>query len=213
MNILVCISSKSPNPFLYDSIISIHKNQMIDNNNYKICVIDSDSDDFETYNKIKHDFPDVDLLFVKNKHYEYGAWDYAHKTYPDYDVYFCMQDSITVERYIDVSNVDDNNSYCFHHHTGYYFDLEVKQIGIDNLKDSGLNYLPIIDTYFNLAQHSTFIVNNKTIKDIYNTLKNPPTDKRGSRMYERNFGIYFILKNINTINLNDYMSKMNGKRI
>ena len=70
----------------------------------------------------------------------------------------------------------------------------------------------VIDTNFTLAQHSIFIVNNYIMKDIFMTLINPPINKAGSCIYERNFGLYFLIKKINTIDLNKYMDKIHGKR-
>ena len=51
------------------------------------------------------------------------------------------------------------------------------------------------------------------MKNIFDTLQIPPTNKEGSRFYERNFGLYFRIKRINTIDLNNYIIKCNGKRL
>ena len=40
----------------------------------------------------------------------------------------------------------------------------------------------------------------------------PPINKEGSCCYERIFGIYFLDKKINTLNLHDFMNKIHGKR-
>ena len=77
--------------------------------------------------------------------------------------------------------------------------MDIKYDGIENLKQSSLIWEPLIDTYFTLAQHSSFIVTNNIIKDIFNNLRIPPINKRGSCFYERNFGLYFINKFIQTI--------------
>ena len=144
MNVLVCISSKSPNPLLYECISSLYTNQInnqLNNNqfNYKICVLDSDSNDFSFYDKVKSDFPEVELLFIKNMNYEYGAWKYASITYTNYDTYFCIQDTIIINEYIDLTMVNDNTAYIQDHHGGYYYS-GTKHIGISYLKDSNLNY-------------------------------------------------------------------------
>ena len=53
INILILISSKSPNHLLFDCIESFYKIQIKENvSQYKICVIDSDSDDISEYEKI-----------------------------------------------------------------------------------------------------------------------------------------------------------------
>lgn len=211
-SVLVCISSKSPNPKLYECIEALYNIQMKDNYFYTICVIDSDSNDLKEYNRVKKDFPNVNIHFIKNKNYEYGAWKYAQTTYPNYDIYFCIQDTTIVNNHIDLSVVNNKTAYIFYDYSGYNSHLNIKEKGIDNMKGSGLLYESIVDTNFNLAQHSSFIVNNTVIKDIFNTFQKPPIDKEGSCFYERNFGIYFIVKTIKTINLYDYMTKYNGKR-
>jgi len=185
---------------------------MKDNNFYTICVVDSDSTDLREYNRLKKDFPKVNIHFIKNKNYEYGAWKFAQTTYPDYDLYFCIQDTLILNKHIDLSVVNDKTAYTFHDYSGYKSHLSIKQKGIDNMKGSGLLYKGIVDTNFNLAQHSSFIVNTNVMKDIFKVLQIPPVDKDGSCFYERNFGIYFILKTIKTINLYDYMTKYSGKR-
>jgi hypothetical protein len=150
---------------------------------------------------------------VKNKNYEYGAWKYILDSYPSFDIYFCIQDTITINKYIDLNILDYKTAYTFHNLSGYYSHMSIKELGIENLKDSGLDYNSLIDTNFNLAQHSSFIVNNIIIKDIFKHLTVPPINKEGCCFYERNFGIYFLDKNIKTINLYDFMSKINGQRV
>ena len=107
-------------------------------------------------------------------------------------------------------NVDKQLKY--HDYSGYDSHLDIKDKGIDNIKNTGLDYSDLIHTKFNLAQHSIFIVNNKVMKDIFKTLNKPPVDKDGSCFYERNFGLYFIIKDIKTIDLQKYVTKYNGKQ-
>ena len=55
MKILIIISSKSPNDKLLNCIYLLYKIQIANDcnsNDYKICVIDSDSNDFNIYNQI-----------------------------------------------------------------------------------------------------------------------------------------------------------------
>jgi hypothetical protein len=139
---------------LYNCIQNLYKIQIKDNPNYKICVIDSDSNDFTNYNKIRKEFPAVELHFVKNKNYEFGACKYAYSKYPNYDIYFCIQDSNIVNNYIDISSVNNTNAYTYHHKSGYNSHLTIKDKGINLLNNTGLNYSSIIDTNFTLAQHS-----------------------------------------------------------
>jgi hypothetical protein len=212
MQILICISSKYPNPYLYNCIDELYKHQINSQDKYKIHVVDSDSDNLMYYDKIAQDFPEVEIHMIKNKNYEYGAWKYIYDKYPSFDIYFCIQDTTIVYKYIDLNKIDEKTVYTFYHHSGYYSDLKIKEKGIENLKDSGLNYHSIIDTNFNLAQHSCFIVNNKIINNIFTHLTILPIDKDGSCFYERNLGIYFLDKSIQTINLYDFMHKINGGR-
>jgi hypothetical protein len=217
MKILICICSKYPNHLLYSCIHELYKIQINNEKNanahtYEIHVVDSDSSDTVHYDKVTTAFPEVKIHYIKNKNYEYGAWKYISENYPGRDIYFCIQDTITIKKYIDLSLVTDNNAYTFHHHSGYNSDIPIKSRGINILKDSKLNYTNIISSDFNLAQHSSFIVSNNIIKDIFNFLTMPAIDKIDSRCYERNFGIYFIDKSINTINLYDFMDKINGGR-
>jgi hypothetical protein len=85
--------------------------------------------------------------------------------------------------------------------------MGVKNIGKANMNIAGIKYNNIINSPFTLAQHSSFIVNNSVMKDIFKTLVSPPKNKRGARSYERVFGIYFIKKNIVTHDLQEYFTK------
>lgn len=63
-----------------------------------------------------------------------------------------------------------------------------------------------------MAQHCSFIVTNNTIKNIFDILINPPKNKQESCSYERVFGLYFIIKEIKTTNIKNYVNKFNGGR-
>jgi hypothetical protein len=58
-----------------------------------------------------------------------------------------------------------------------------------------------------------FIVNNVVINDIFNTLTVKPIDKDDSCRYERIFGIYFILKQINTVDFSNFFIKHHIQRL
>jgi len=210
MNTLIIISSKSPNPHLYRNIEQLYALQSDERT--KICVVDSDSNNMEYYHKVQKDFPLVDILFAKNTNYEYGAWKIAYERYPNYDIYMCIQDSIICHKKIPIEIVNDTNAFIFFNDSGYHADMGIKGMGIDNLNKSDLQYHDIIDTAFRLAQHSSFVVSNVVLKDIFTTLKEPPTNKIGSCFMERNFGLYFILKHIQTHNMHEYCSKYTGGR-
>jgi hypothetical protein len=195
-----------------DCIGRLYRIQIGDGNAYKICVVDSDSNNLMHYVEVAQRFPEVEIHLVKNRNYEYGAWKYISNRHSNYDVYFCIQDSNLIEKRIDLSVVNDSTAYTFHHESGYHIHMSIKQKGIDNLKKSTLDYEPLIDTQFLLTQHCAFIVNRKTLRDIFISLPEPPVDKDGSCFYERNFGLYFIIKGITTLNLHDSMIKINGGR-
>lgn len=213
MKVLIAISSKYPNPLLYDSIKNLYEIQINTSSiQYSIHVIDSCSDNLIYYEKISEDFPEVKIHMIKNENYEYGAWKFILDTYQSSDIYFCIQDSIVINKYIDLSVLDNKTAYTFSHPFGYNSHESIKALGIENLKDSNLNYTPIIDTNFDLAQHSSFIVNKEIFQDIFKHLTIPPINKFGSCFYERNFGIYFLAKGIRTIDLHNFMSKTHGNR-
>ena len=48
---------------------------------------------------------------------------------------------------------------------------------------------------------------------IYETFKTPPINKDETCFYERNFGLYFIIKNIHTIDLSGHLIKIHGHRL
>jgi hypothetical protein len=212
--IVICISSRSPNPLLFKCIQQLYNIQIKDDPRYTICVVDSDSSDFTVYNIIANVFPNVEIHYAKNTHYEFGAWKYIYTLYSDYDIYFCIQDSTIVQSYIHLDRLTDTTAYTYHDNGGYITHQSIKQKGIDALRDSGLEYTHIVDTAFTLAQHSIFGVTRTTMKDIFETLHNNiPIDKDGSCYTERNLGIYFICKQMQTIALNNHMIKIHGKRV
>jgi hypothetical protein len=212
MNTLICISSKFPNPFLHKCIDALYKYQIKDPSLYKVCIVDSDSSNTDEYTHVKTMFPNIEIHFAKNKHYEYGAWKYILEQYPDYKTYMCIQDTIFVKEYIDLDKINDTTAYTYYHHSGYNSHISIKEYGISLLENSGLEYKPIIDSNFILATHSSFIVSNAVMKDIFATLKVPPINKAGSCAYERNFGLYFILKGIATLPINNLVWKHHGQR-
>lgn len=207
MNILICISSRFPNKILLECLDKLYKIQVGDGNTYKICVVDSDSSNLMYYSEVEKTFPEVEINLVKNKNYEYGAWKYILNKYSNYDVYFCIQDSNIIHRHIDISKVSDIIAYIFYNRSGFRNHTTIQARAIDYLEKGALDYKYIINTNFNLAQHSSFIVNRKTLTDIFISLPEPPVDKEGSCIYERNFGLYFIIKEFTTLNLYEYMSK------
>ena len=144
MKTLIVISSKSPNIHLYNCISSLKNIQIKDDENYKICVVDSDSNDLTYYEKVKHDFPDVEICYIKNKNYEYGAWKYALDKYPDYHNYICIQDSLIIHTYIDITALNDNTAYAYHHHGGFHGHCGITELGIELMNNSNLIFQYLI---------------------------------------------------------------------
>jgi len=173
-------------------------------------VVDSDSDDFTEYDKVSCDFPEVEIHVVKNRNYEYGAWKYAYELYPQEDIYFCIQDTNILQQYIDLSLVQENRVYTFQIDSG--FDLDLRDICRKLLAPSGLDYESYFGRNFCIAGHSIFIVHKNTIADIFQTFPIPPTDKYGSCSTERIFGLYFILKEVLTMDMSKNIDKIYGSR-
>lgn len=214
MKVLFIISSKNPTNCLLNTIRSIYDIQLSNENsdNIKICIVDSDSSDFSIYEKVAITYPDIELYFIKNKNYEYGAWKYAYIKNPNYDKYFCIQDTIYILNKLDINLVNDNVALTIHDNSGFFSHVQIKNHSKKLLENTNLDYEDIIDTKFKLATHCFFVVNNNVMKNIFKTLINPPFNKDGSCSYERIFGIYFIKKNIKTIDIGEYIRKTHGKR-
>ena len=214
MRILIVISSKSPNPHLYTCIANLYRIQIRPDpdpsNQYKVVVVDSDSDDITNYNIVQCDFPEVEIGFVQNQNYEYGAWKTAYELYPNQDIYFCIQDTNLLQHPIDLSLVQEKRAYTFHVDSG--FDLEIRDLCREFLAPSGLDYEPYFGKNFCIATHSIFIVHKDTIADIFRTLPIPPTNKFGSNSTERIFGLYFILRGIDTMDMSKNIQKIHGLR-
>ena len=187
----------------------------------KITIIDSDSTDFIIYDEIKHLFPTIDIHFIKNKNYEFGAYKFSYLQYPDYDIYCCIQDKFIITQNIDISQINDDTSFIYYNNTGFdqfgpewkYINNYINKFFYNFDKDFINTYKHIDFTKFTLAQHSSFIVTNSNIKNIFNTFTLPPTEKIHSCLYERLFGLYFIINNIKTIDISYCVKKYHGNRI
>jgi hypothetical protein len=217
MNILVVICSKFPNDILINSIDSLKENQINNDhdqkNKYKIIVVDSGSNNFVVYEKINILFPDVNICYIQNKNYEYGAYKYAIQNFQDFDIYICLQDSCIISKYIDLSVVNEMTAYIYYDQSGYQSHLSIKEKGKNFLKHDQIIFDKIINERFTLATHCFLIVTKNVMIDIFKTLTIPPQDKDGSCIYERNFGIYFILKEMKTINVSDKIRKIHNMRM
>ena len=206
--LMILICSRHPNSFLYENIEKLREFYK----DAKIAVIDSDSEKFDTYDKIKESFPEVDIQLLKNKNYEYGAWKLGYALYPDYDIYMCIQDALIIQKYIDLSIIDSKHAYTFFNPTGFYLDYHSRDIAIRLMENTGINYQNLLYVDFNLATHASFIVSNSRLKHMYSILVNPITCKLEGRAYERIFGIYFITHDVKTFDIDDSFTKITGYR-
>jgi len=208
-NIIVIICAKNPNKYLLENISNLYSIQITNKYEYKIICVDSDSDNFETYEIVKKSYPLVEIHMVKNKNYEYGAYKYAYNKYPNYDIYICIQDTFIINKKIDVSCVNDSHCWTYPYKNGFW-DKRAELDGIKLLKEANLEWKK--SKSFRLAQHCSFIVSQKVMCDICKTFKYLPIDKHNSCLYERLFGIYFTIKKINVMPLKGYVRKYHGKR-
>lgn len=210
----IIVSNNPESMYLITNIKKIQEIILAKNKNNKICVIDSDSDDFTVYNIIKKYYPFVEVHFTKNKNYEYGAYKYAYNKYPYFDIYVCIQDTFILEKDLNIDLVSDNQCYINYRSCIYkdWYENRMKKGIITLLNNCNLDYKDLIDTQYNLATHNSFIVNNFIMKNIFTNLKNAPVNKYQSICYERLFGLYFTIKKINTIDLRPYFIKKHGSR-
>jgi hypothetical protein len=70
MKKLCIISTKNPNSILINTISKVKEYY----SDFDIIIIDSDSDNMETFKKIPSD---IKIHMIKNKNWELGAWNYA----------------------------------------------------------------------------------------------------------------------------------------
>ena len=163
MKKLCVISTKNPNNILIDTISKVKEYYP----DFDIIIIDSDSDNFETFKNI----PDyVKIHFIKNKNWELGAWYYAFNNYNTYDIYMFIQDSIIPIKPIKLEYHHIVNSDYFY---SFHYNAELKTGGyLDNLrdiyKDTELQFISDMngDTKITGAAHSSFIANSKITKKI-----------------------------------------------
>ena len=214
MKKLCIISTKNPNNILINTISKVKEYY----SDFDIIIIDSDSDNMETFKKIPSD---VKIELIKNKNWELGAWYYAFNKYNNYDIYMFIQDSIfpIIPFKLEYDNIVNRNYlYSFHYKAelktgGYLQDLR------DVYKDTELNFISEMseNTPITGAAHSSFIANsNITLKilqleKIYIDKKLIKT-KIDSWLSERTVGIMADKYSKKRINLAKYFKKIHLKR-
>lgn len=212
--VLVTYSCFNPPTTLVESIQSVYDYVDIGTDqSCKIICIDNDSSITSTYDKVKEKYPEVEIIYAKNKNYEWGAYKYAYENYLNYDTYVCLQDTIIFRHPFDISLNDE--SVCMIYHGGGFQLLGRPELGsLEDIRDHRLlqNLDLDIDTFlhqdFYIAQHNTFIVKRKGIEKLFKTLKNPAINKIDAELYERLFGLFFI-QNLKTLNLLPFIEKIN----
>lgn len=75
-------------------------------------MVDSCSDDFSEYIKVKQQYPEVEIMLTNNINYEFGAYKQAYTLYNDYDIYMCIQDNMIFNNdQVDLSQIS-NDRVC-----------------------------------------------------------------------------------------------------
>lgn len=217
MKTLVTICSIYPNPHLLSCVKSLHDVQFkgLPDDEFKICIVDSNSTRFEHYTEVKSNFPNVEILLAKNVNYEYGAYKLAHTLHPDYDVYICIQDNMSWTSKVDLTKLNDESAYTFPLAVGFgnfFEDFDIMRF-FDGARLPYDQIDQIKDTPFVIATSNAYIVNGSTISDLFKSLPTPPEDKSGSCCYERLLGIYFTLRGTTIMDLSGNVDKIYQGRV
>jgi len=210
-SLLVVYSCYNPSTSLIDSIQSIYDKIGGYQSILKIICIDNDSDLLTTYDVIKNQFPDVEIILTKNKNYEWGAYKYAHDNFPHYDFYFCLQDTIIFEKPFDINLIEDNSPYTIFHSGGFKLmgrGFSPQDLLNHKMFKQNINFDDMVDEDFILCQHNTFLITRSDLFKLFKALNNPPIDKIDAEMYERIFGAYFDKSNTVRRVLNPYVKKI-----
>ena len=208
--ILITYSCYNPPNCLVESIQSLYDLQITNEYDYKIICIDNGSNILSTYDIIKKRFTFVEIIYANNKNFEYGAYKYALNNFPIFDIYFCLQDTNIIKKQIDLKLIKNKCGYTHFHLSGFQSHSSIRKGESYNrlMKGINLNVSDIIDSRFNLAQHNMFIITKSDLHDLFETLTNVPIKKIDTNFYERLFGLYFIKKNIKTINIEKNIYKV-----
>jgi hypothetical protein len=208
--VIITYSCYNPPTCLLDSIQSLYDLQITNKYDYKIICIDNGSNILSTYDIIKKKFPFVEIIYANNKNFEYGAYKYTLNNFPNFDIYFCLQDTIIIKKQIDLKFIKNNFAYTFFHLSGFHSHQSIKKGDSYNrlMKNINLDVDDIINSRFNLVCNNIFIITKSDLHDLFEILKNPPIKKLDSNFYERLFGMYFIKKKIKTIDMQNNVVKI-----
>jgi hypothetical protein len=208
--VIITYSCYNPPVCLVESIQSVYNLQITNEYYYKIICIDNGSNILTSYDIIKKKFPYVEIIYANNKNYEWGAYKYTLNNFPNYDIYFCLQDTIIIKKQIDLTLIKNNCTYTHFHLSGFHSHLSIKKNNNYNrlMKNINLNVDDIIDSYFNLARNNIYIITKSDLHDLFETFTNPPIEKIDTNIYERLIGMYFIKKKIKTIDMDNNIIKI-----
>lgn len=212
-DLIIIVCSKNPNEIFIKCIDSLRLFYTS-----KILVVDSNSDkNLEVYDNIINKYNNIEISMIKNKNWEYGAYKYGFNKYPNFKMYFCLQESCILKQRIEIENED--NIYLYTNTTGWkHFSKHMNRIP-NLIKNTKLYdyYKKTINSNFNLCTHNLFIVNNKIIEKIFKKLPNPIMDKIDEMCYERLLGLFFekyALDNHYKIkDIKKYIEKIHQKKI
>tara|TARA_R110002051_G_scaffold5990_1_gene29703 strand:+ start:2546 stop:3208 length:663 start_codon:yes stop_codon:yes gene_type:complete len=211
-SVLIVYSCYNPTTSLIDSIQSLYDTVKINDVKHKIICVDNNTEyKFTTYDIIREKFPNVEILCVKNKNYEWGAYKYAYDNFPNYDFYFCLQDTIIFEKGFDISNIEDNSPYTIFHSGGFKNmgrGFSSQDLLNHRLFKQNINFDDMVNEDFILVQHNTFLITKLDLSKLFKALNNPPINKIDAEMYERIFGAYFDKSNTVRRVLNPYIKKI-----
>lgn len=214
MKKLCIISTKNPNTILINTISKVKEYY----SDFDIVIIDSDSDNMETFKKIPSD---VKIELKQNKNWELGAWYYAFNKYNNYDIYMFIQDSLVPIKpfKLEYENIV-NRDYLY----SFQYKARLKAGGYlehlrDVYKDTELNFISEMneDTRITAGAHSSFIANSNITKKILQ-LEKIYIDKKlnkskiDSWLSERTVGIMADKYSKKIIKLNNYFKKYHLNR-
>lgn len=211
---LAVICAFNPTTILLHTVAKIQEHY----DEFDIVIVDSDSTDRSVYASLP---PDCRVDYAGNKHYELGAWTHAFRTYPDYDVYMFLQDTLLPNCRIpnlEKTTYENGTIYTFHYHAtleagGYFQDL------VDVYRDSTLHRISQLEPMMQITggAHTSFILNKEHVpiilqlEDAY-VQKQRSKTKIDSWLSERTTGIMADTLP-RRINVWDYFTKIHGNRM
>lgn len=197
MKILVSICSKSPNDCLTECVGYWYGIQIANSkHSYKIVIVDSCSTDLSAYVEVKKYWPDIEILLINNKNYEFGAAKACYTLYPDYDIYVNTQDNLFIKQKVDFSTLDNNSVFYIPHHSGFKSFTYIDSVSIakEYLKNTNFNFDDFLGAKFPIAMYNFYAAPCNIVEDIFCSFNCLPIDKNGSCLYERLLGMYFLWK-------------------